>query len=198
MRRRLTLIAALTGFIPLAAPRLHAATPRRLSLRHAHTGARFEGPWHDGVAPDPAAMAELSAVLADSSTIRPRPFDADALGILSDVAAAARIEGPLVVRSGYRTPAINAAVHGAGDSQHLRAGAIDLEVAATRVSQVGALALGLARGGVGIYPRRGFVHLDSGPVRNWNGDAPGGGMPAPEVDRIGQIAAAWRNPGGRR
>lgn len=188
----------LAGVFTLASPRLRAATPRRLALRHSHTGATFDGPWHDGTAPDPAAMAELSAVLADSATIRPRPFDAAALGILCDVAEAARLAGPLVVRSGYRTPAINAAVHGAGDSQHLRAGAIDLEVAAARIQQVGGLALGLQRGGVGVYPRRGFVHLDSGPVRHWNGDAPGGGMPAPVEDPIGRIAAAWQNPGGRR
>ncbi|NGM21902.1 DUF882 domain-containing protein [Roseomonas stagni] len=196
MKRRLLLLGA--GVFTLAAPSLHAATPRRLSLRHAHTGARFEGPWHDGTAPDPGAMIELSAVLADSATIRPRPFDAQALGILADVAEAARLSGPLVVRSGYRTPAINAAVHGAGDSQHLRAGAIDLEVAPARVQQVAGLARGLNRGGVGVYPRRGFVHLDSGPVRHWNGDVPGGSVAAPVEDRIGRIAEAWRNQGGRR
>ncbi len=195
MKRRLILLA---GVFALASPRLRAASPRRLALRHYHTGARFEGPWHDGTAPDPVAMTELSAVLADSATIRPRPFDANALAILADVAEAARLSGPLVVRSGYRTPAINAAVHGAGDSQHLRAGAIDLEVAPSRIQQVGGLALGLARGGVGVYPQRGFVHLDSGPVRHWNGDAPGGGMPAPVEDRIGRIAAAWRSQGTRR
>ena len=26
----------------------------------------------------------------------------------------------------------------------------------------------MRRGGVGWYPRSGFFHLDSGPVRNWN------------------------------
>ncbi|WP_203074176.1 YcbK family protein [Falsiroseomonas ponticola] len=196
MKRRLILLGA--GVLTLAAPSLHAATPRRLSLRHAHTGARFDGPWHDGTAPDPGAMAELSAVLADSAAIRPRAFDAEALAILCDLAEAARLPGPLVVRSGYRTPAINAAVHGAGDSQHLRAGAIDLEVAPARVQQVAGLARGLARGGVGVYPRRGFVHLDSGPVRHWNGDVPGGAVAAPVEDRIGRIAAAWRAQGGGR
>lgn len=188
----------LTAAFLLAAPRLRAATPRRLSLRHYHTSATFEGPWHDGMAPDPVAMAELSAALADSTLIRPRPFDADALGILWEVAQAARLVGPLVVRSGYRTPAINAAVHGAGDSQHLRAGAIDLEVAGARMRDVAGLARGLGRGGVGVYARRGFVHLDSGPVRHWNGDTPGGGVPAPVEDRIGRIAAAWRSQGGTR
>jgi uncharacterized protein YcbK (DUF882 family) len=28
-------------------------------------------------------------------------------------------------------------------------------------------ALDLARGGVGYYPKSGFVHVDTGPVRAW-------------------------------
>lgn len=31
------------------------------------------------------------------------------------------------------------------------------------------LALELARGGVGYYPKSDFVHLDTGRVRRWNG-----------------------------
>jgi hypothetical protein len=49
--------------------------PRRLQVRHAATGARFAGPYHDGRRPDPAAMAELSAVLADARTGAARQFD---------------------------------------------------------------------------------------------------------------------------
>jgi uncharacterized protein YcbK (DUF882 family) len=30
-----------------------------------------------------------------------------------------------------------------------------------------AAALSLHQGGVGSYPKRGFVHIDSGPVRRW-------------------------------
>jgi uncharacterized protein YcbK (DUF882 family) len=29
----------------------------------------------------------------------------------------------------------------------------------------------LGGGGVGYYPSSGFVHLDVGPVRHWDGDA---------------------------
>jgi hypothetical protein len=41
----------------------------------------------------------------------------------------------------------------------------------------------MQRGGVGWYPRSGFMHLDSGPVRNWTLDGGGFGRlllgPAP-------------------
>jgi len=192
----------------LAAPALLAATagqaqrapkpatpegglqPRRLAIRHARTGARFAGPYHDGRAPDPAALRELSVVLADATTERARPFDPRALDFLWE---AGRREGmeEFVVLSGYRTPVANFLARGAGDSFHLRAAALDLELPAARLARFAETAMGLGRGGVGIYARRGFVHLDSGPVRRW-----GGGGPA--EDRIGRMAEAWAAARPRR
>jgi uncharacterized protein YcbK (DUF882 family) len=142
-------------------------------------------------------MAELSAVLADSTTIRPLPFDPEAIEILWTVAQTARLPSPLLVRSGYRTPAINAAVRGAGDSQHLRAAALDVEVGG-RVAEIAAVALRLGRGGVGSYAHRGFVHLDSGPVRRWDGGgllAAGSGGPRridTRMDMLSRIAGEWQ------
>ena len=88
----------------------HADLPRRITLRHAHTGAKFEGIWHSGHAPDPNAMAELSAVLTDSPELPPHPFDPDVIEIVWEVAQRARLQDVLIVRSGYRTPAVNRAV----------------------------------------------------------------------------------------
>ena len=80
MKRRLlvlgaavpAVLAAMAG-IAEAAPRQRAArrpglTARRVQLRHAHTGHRFSGVYHDGRTADPMAMADLSTVLADSRT----------------------------------------------------------------------------------------------------------------------------------
>lgn len=170
--RRWTLLLAATAVLPLpatAAPRRPVL--RRLAIRHAATGARFVGPWHDGRTPDPAAMADLSAVLADTRTGDVLPFDPAAIEVLWEVARRAGLGGDLTILSGYRTPQTNYAVHGAGDSQHLRAGAVDVQVAAERLPGFAEQALLLGRGGVGVYAARGFVHLDSGPVRRW-GDVP--------------------------
>ncbi len=166
--------------------------PRRLLLRHGGTGARFDGPWHDGTAPDPVAMAELSAVLADAGVGPPRPFDPDAIAILWEVAARTRLGTEIRVNSGYRSPGVNRAAHGAGDSLHLRAAALDVDVPAGRLPAVAAAAVALGRGGVGVYARRGFIHLDSGPVRHWREGA--ARAAAPPEDRVGTVAAAW----GRR
>lgn len=186
MRRRLLFGLGAACLIRSAS----ASEPRRLALRHAATGARFEGIWHDGAAPDPVAMAELSAALADSPAIRPLPFDPAAIEIAWEVARHARLAGEMVVRSGYRTPALNRAVQGVGDSQHLRAGAMDVEVPAGRMNAMAEAAMRLARGGVGLYARRGFIHLDSGPVRRWNDMAPIAA--ATRDDPVERVIRAWQ------
>jgi uncharacterized protein YcbK (DUF882 family) len=213
MRRRILLFAAAAPALLTAT--MHAAdaaagrragrrqngpAPRRLQLRHAATGARFSGPYHDGTAPDPAAMAELSIILADARTGAVHPFDPRALDVLWEVARQTGVGGSeLVILSGYRTPETNAVVAGAGDSQHLRAGALDVQVASAQLAGFGEAALALGRGGVGVYERRGFVHIDSGPVRRWGDVAPGAGRSAgaPPDDRIARIAEAWAAQRGR-
>jgi len=202
MRRRSLLLAAaalpLAARSPRAAPRAVAeAGPRRLRLRHAASGAVFSGPWHNGHGPDPVAMAELSAVLADTRTGTVRPFDPDAVEIVWRLGRTQRIEA-FTVLSGYRTPETNRAVHGAGDSQHMQAAAMDLLIPATGLAAFAAAARGLGLGGVGLYADRGFVHVDSGPVRHW-GDATAPAAPAvaaaprrsAEEERLDRMAEAW-------
>jgi uncharacterized protein YcbK (DUF882 family) len=163
--------------------------PRRLRLRHAATDAQFDGIYHSGVAPDPAALQELSMVLADSRTGAVHLYDSHVLDILWEVTQRMRLSDQLVVLSGYRTHQSNAAVEGAADSQHLKAAAIDVQLSPTRLVGFSEVALALHHGGVGVYARRGFVHIDSGPVRHW-GDAPGRGT-QPTDDPLARMAEAW-------
>lgn len=195
--RRTVLLGAACGLATLLIPgRADAQAARRIALRHAATGARFSGVWHDGRRPDPRAMAELSAALADPGCPT-RGFDANTIAIAWELAQRARL-GELDIHSGYRTPAVNRAVHGAGDSFHLSASALD--IGAADVARLGAEALRLGRGGVGLYPARGFIHVDSGPVRQWGGAA---GRPRASLFTARglelQRGAQWiRRPGSRR
>jgi len=195
--RRTLILGGAAAFAALILPSTsHASQARRITLRHQHTGARFSGIWHDGEAPDPVAMQELSEVLADAGATPVRPFNADALDIVWQIAAATNLDSELDIHSGYRTPRINRAVHGAGDSQHLRASAMDVGVPWRRLSAVSDAARKLSRGGVGIY--RSFVHLDSGPVRYWGGGSGRAGSMQPTVSRLDNIAEAWRGAAASR
>lgn len=78
------------------------------------------------------------------------------------------------VTSAYRSPGTNAwlaSVHNgvARDSLHMRGQAIDVMLPGHSVEAIraAALALGLGLGGVGSYPHNGFVHIDTGAVRQW-------------------------------
>jgi hypothetical protein len=60
----------------------------------------------------------------------------------------------------------------AENSQHLYGRALDVRFAADLPDAVAA-ARAVRRGGVGWYPHSGFIHLDTGPVRNWDLDNEG-------------------------
>jgi len=59
----------------------------------------------------------------------------------------------------------------ADNSQHIFGRAIDLYLP-SRLDEAMKAARAMQRGGVGWYPHSGFMHMDTGPVRNWDLDHP--------------------------
>lgn len=89
----------------------------------------------------------------------------------------ALLEVPLIqINSGYRSPAYNAMLaknneNVARNSLHQLGKAIDFCVPGVSVREVCSYTLSarnlMGYGGVGYYPRSGFVHLDSGRLKQW-------------------------------
>ena len=80
--------------------------------------------------------------------------------------------GTVEVLSAYRSPTTNAWLASvsrgvASDSQHMNGNAMDISMPGVPVFKVRQVARSLGMGGVGFYPRSGFVHIDTGPVRYW-------------------------------
>ncbi len=83
---------------------------------------------------------------------------------------------PIVIISGYRSPARNAQVGGADKSQHLHAKAADIKIAGVPTEEIynridKLIAQGLIKqGGLGKYIKSGFVHYDIRGIKaRWEG-----------------------------
>ena len=79
---------------------------------------------------------------------------------------------PVTITSGYRTAKHNKAVGGATYSQHQYGTAADIVVTGVAPAKVAAYAETLLpnRGGIGIYTKRGFTHIDVRKKKSrWNG-----------------------------
>lgn len=75
---------------------------------------------------------------------------------------------PITITSGHRCAAHNKSVGGAPESMHLK---LAFDCLCPREEQE---AFVLAAGqcgftGIGVYPSKGFVHLDKGKARTWQG-----------------------------
>ena len=148
----------------------------RLRLIDAHTGATFDGAYRDANGPIPRVMDELCAFLRDRHSGRMTSIDVGVIDFLVNVMVATD-QTSAVVLSAFRTQETNAMLARttfgvAENSQHLHGRALDVRFGA-RLADAVAVARAMRRGGVGWYPRSGFIHFDTGPVRNWDLDERG-------------------------
>ncbi len=76
----------------------------------------------------------------------------------------------IIILSGFRTPEHNARLaKAAKNSEHVKGNAADIRIPGLKVDALKRLARAVGVGGVGIYSRNGFVHVDVGRVREWKG-----------------------------
>ena len=92
-------------------------------------------------------------------------IDEDALDRLQALREA--LGKPLIVRSAYRSSEHNRAVGGAVASRHLDGAAFDIAMANHDPEAFEAAARVAGFLGFGFYPRSGFMHIDTGPAREW-------------------------------
>jgi len=153
-----------------------AASGFRLRLVDAHAGTTFDGIYRDAQGPIPQVMDELCVFLRDQHSGRMTNIDVGVVDFLANVMAATG-QTSAVVLSAFRTRETNAMLARttfgvAENSQHLYGRALDVRFA-SRLPDALAVARAMRRGGVGWYPHSGFIHLDTGPVRNWDLDEDG-------------------------
>jgi uncharacterized protein YcbK (DUF882 family) len=149
---------------------------RRLKLVNAHTGETFDGAYRDDKGPITRVIQELCAFLRDFHCGAETAMDVGVIDFLADVLDAVG-QTKATILSAYRTPETNAMLARttfgvAENSQHMFGRALDVRFDA-KLAEAMAAGRAMQRGGVGWYPHSGFIHIDTGPVRNWTLDEGG-------------------------
>lgn len=178
-RRRFLGFGLASLALPLAAklPAL-AAEPslppdRGLSFYNTHTGERDAAEYCRDGCLVPGSLVRINHILRDTRTEEVMDIDVGLLDLLTLLAAELAAAEPFHVISGYRSPKTNEYLrtHGGGgvaaNSLHLVGKAVDIRVPGVALRRLYDAAVGLRRGGVGLYPASDFVHVDVGRVRTW-------------------------------
>lgn len=180
LSRRTLLKAGLIGMAGLALPipcfaQLTGSTDRErsLSLYNTHTSESLKSVvyWADG---DylPEALTDINFLLRDHRTDLVKPIDPKLFDLLYTLSAKLENQKPYQIISGYRSPESNRQLRQkssgvAKKSFHLAGQAADIRLPGRNLSQLRRAALNLRAGGVGYYPKSGFIHVDTGPRRSW-------------------------------
>jgi uncharacterized protein YcbK (DUF882 family) len=143
---------------------------RRLRLHNYHNDQRIEIQYCAGGVYDNEALDEINHFLRCHYTNKVSLMDVDVLDVLCDIQKTVGRDRFAEVYSGYRSPAYNELLRRRGrkvakNSLHTTGQAIDFTFPGMSSRKLARIARSSGAGGVGTY--RGFVHVDTGPVRSW-------------------------------
>lgn len=151
---------------------LKSEADRTLTFHNLHTNENLQCCYWSGGAYDPVALEDIAYVLRDHRANEIQAIDKELLDLLVVVRRRLDTRDPYHVISGYRSPKTNAKLRAksngvAKKSLHMRGKAIDVRLPGMALAELRRAALDLKAGGVGYYPKSGFVHLDVGRPRFW-------------------------------
>lgn len=146
---------------------------RRLKFYNTHTAEKLDITYFEQGVYHRDALAEIDFILRDFRANEAAPMARGVIDLVHDITLALDSTAEVQIISGFRSSKTNELLRRTGRggvakrSLHMDAMAIDLRIPGRDLSKVRDAALALQRGGVGFYPRDGFVHVDTGRVRRW-------------------------------
>jgi uncharacterized protein YcbK (DUF882 family) len=145
---------------------------RTLSFYNIHTGESLRTTYCEEGIYIPEALEEINHILRDHRTGDVTPMNRELIDLLHAIRTETGNTKPFRIISGYRSPKTNAMLNKntsgvAKKSLHMQGKAIDINLPGMALADLRKMAMHLKRGGVGFYPKSGFVHVDVGRVRYW-------------------------------
>ena len=163
-------VTALAPSFALAATELPQT--RGLAFRSLHTGEEVAATYlRDGVL-QAEGLNTLNHVLRDWRSGEVWEMDRKLLDLLYALRRQMGSDQPFELISAYRSPKTNAKLAAKSNgvarrSFHMRGMAVDVRLPERDLAALHKAALTLKGGGVGLYSKSGFIHVDTGRVRRW-------------------------------
>ncbi len=146
---------------------------RKLGFKNLHTGENVSVTYHANGKYVLEGLDELDSVMRDVRNddikrMNPKLFD-----LLHDLKRAFDSKEDYLLISGFRSQETNDFLRSLGRgvakrSYHIRGMAADVRLPGVDVVEFAKAAKAMKRGGVGLYRRSRFVHLDVARPRSWN------------------------------
>jgi uncharacterized protein YcbK (DUF882 family) len=141
------------------------AAEKSLNLYNIHTGETFKDVFAVNDQFNPDALVALDKLLRDRRTNDVIEMNRELFDLLHTIHADVKAKQPLHIICGYRSKKTNDALRSknggvAQNSKHLTGDAIDLNIPGVQLNAVRAAAWAQKAGGVGYYPKSGFIHVD--------------------------------------
>jgi len=172
--RRTLLVGAAASLIlcPFRGASASVGDLRRVNLYNPRTDERLDAIYYTHGEYIPGAMVAINRILRDFRTDEATRMDNRLVDIVSATQYMIGHDRPFSVISGYRSQRTNDALRRrssgvAKNSYHVRGMAMDLRMKGVNVETIANIGKALGSGGVGRYTSSNFVHLDSGPMREW-------------------------------
>ena len=144
-----------------------------LTLYNTHTSEKLTTTYRtpDGDY-DAEALKSINWILRCHYTNEVANMDVRVLNFLNMVDNQLGGDNEIHIISGYRSIEYNDLLRResgrvAKHSLHIEGKAIDIVIPSVNLSTVRKTALALRQGGVGYYPKTGFIHIDCGKLRTW-------------------------------
>jgi uncharacterized protein YcbK (DUF882 family) len=161
--------------LPLSRPAIEGLPLNWIELHNTHTDETLKVTFRNTRGElIPEALRRLDRICGDHRSKEHREMDSALFVLLVDLAAAAGTEPRYDIISAFRSSASNEKLRSNGggqakSSQHIEGKAMDVRLDGVSTERLRDLARALKRGGVGYYPKSGFVHVDTARVRYWEG-----------------------------